>query len=83
MRKYNGKSNICGNIIEKYRLEKGLSREEFAQKLQLAGLNIDRTHVLRIEKGKVVVKDFELIIFCEILGIEFIELKKEIYKNKE
>lgn len=83
MRKLNGKSNISGKVIEKYRLDKNMSREDLAQKLQLCGLNIDRTHVLRIEKGKVIVKDFELMIICEILDIDYAELKNELYKNKD
>ncbi len=75
MRKYNGKSNIVGPIIEDYRDNKHISREELAKKLQLEGLNIDRTHILRIEKGSVILKDFELITIGKILDIDLNELK--------
>jgi len=69
MRKYNGKSNLCGQIIEKYRTEQNMSRENLAEQLQLLGLNIDRTHILRIEHGKVILKDFELLAICKVLKI--------------
>lgn len=76
MRKYNGKSNVCGQIIEQYRLEKDMSREKLAEKLQLKGLNIDRNHIYLMEKGRVIIKDFELIIICQILNIDYKELEK-------
>lgn len=81
MRKYNGKSNVCGEIVEKTRLAKNMSREDLAKKLQLAGLNVDRTHILRIEKGRVIVKDFELLIICNVLGINYTSLESELNRN--
>ena len=48
MRKVNNKSNICGKIIENKRLSKNLSREELAEKMQLMGLNVDRSFIYRI-----------------------------------
>jgi transcriptional regulator, XRE family len=75
MRKYNNKSNISGKIIEQSRLEKNMSREELAEKLQLMGINIDRNHIYRIEKEIVIVKDFELIAICRILNIDYKKLE--------
>lgn len=77
MRKYNEKSNMSGKLIEKYRKENNLSRDELANKLQLLGINIDRTGILRIEKNEVILKDFELIAIGKILGIDYTELEKE------
>jgi len=74
MRKFNNKSNITGKIVEKYRLQKDMSREDLAHKLQLMGLNIDRSHLLRLEKNKVIVKDFELLAICKILDIKYEDL---------
>lgn len=75
MRKYNNKSNISGKVIEQSRLEKNMSREELAEKLQLMGINIDRNHIYRIEKEIVIVKDFELIAICRILNIDYKKLE--------
>lgn len=41
MRKYNNQSNISGKIIEQYREELKMSRDELASQLQLLGINID------------------------------------------
>ena len=81
MRKYNGKSNISGIVIEKYRNVRGLSREELAEKLQLLGINCDRTSIYRIETGKVILKDFELLTICKVLKINYVDLEKQINKN--
>ena len=64
-----------GKIIEEYRLKNDMSREDLSKKLQLMGINIDRNNVYRIEKGKVLLKDFELIAFCKILNINYSDLK--------
>ena len=82
MRKYNNKSNISGKIIEKYREDQGISRDELASKLQLLGINIDRTGILRIENNKVILKDFELLAICRILKINYKDLENELnYKS--
>lgn len=78
MRKYNGKSNVSGKIIQKYRELQNMSREELAEKLQLLGISYDRTTVYRIENGKSLIKDFELLTICKILKIDYIELEKQI-----
>ena len=82
MRKFNGKSNISGSIIEKYRKLKNMSREDLAEKLQLLGLNIDRFSIYRIEKNEIILKDFELICICKILKIDYHELENELEKKE-
>ena len=75
MRKYNGLPNVSGKIIEEYRLKNDMSREDLSKKLQLMGINIDRNNVYRIEKGKVLLKDFELIGIAKALDIDLNKLK--------
>ena len=81
MRKFNEKSNLAGNVIKKYRLKNNLSGEELAKQLQLKGLDVDRSYIFRIEKHKAIIKDFELIHICEVLGINYQDLRDEL--NKE
>lgn len=76
MRKYEGKSNVTGNFIAKALDNKNMSKEDLCRQLQLEGINIDRWHLYKIINGKVIVKDFELIIICKILKIDFNELKE-------
>lgn len=78
MRKYNNKSNISGKIIEQYREKLKMSRDELASQLQLLGINIDRTSILRIENNQVILKDFELVAICKILKINYKDLENEL-----
>lgn len=79
MRKYEGKSNVSGEFIEKILREKNMTKEDLCRKLQLAGLNIDRWHLYKIINKKVILKDFELIIICKILDIDLNDLKKLVH----
>ena len=63
MRKYEGKSNVSGEFIERILREKNMTKEDLCRKLQLNGINIDRWHLYKIINGKVILKDFELIFF--------------------
>ena len=74
MRKFNNKSNISGNLIKQIREDKGISKEDLCKQLQLLGINIDRVHLYRIENGRVILKDFELIAICKILNINMDQL---------
>lgn len=78
MKKYNGKSNVIGNLIHKYRKDKGLSKAELSRRLQLHAVYLDSTELKRIETGNMIVKDFELIGLCKVLDINYDDLKNSI-----
>ena len=80
MRKYEGKSNVSGEFIERILREKNMTKEDLCRKLQLNGINIDRWHLYKIINGKVILKDFELIIIHNILDVDFNNLKDLIKK---
>ncbi len=61
--------NLCGERVREVRLRMGLSQEELAAKLQLAGLQLGQMAVSRIETGKRVVPDFELPVLAEVLRV--------------
>lgn len=69
-----GKCNASGAVIRQLREKAGLSQEELAAKLQLAGLNLNQKSVSRIETGDRVVPDFELIFFSEVLDVPICKL---------
>ena len=48
----NGANNLCGKTIARYRTELGKSQRELADLLQIAGLDIDKNAIQRIEAGK-------------------------------
>ena len=76
MKKYEGKkSNVIGNLIKKYREEKGLEKIEVSRMLQLHAVYLDSTEFKRIEDGTQIVKDFELIGLCKVLDVNYDDLK--------
>ncbi len=80
MRKINGKSNLCGEYLKNRRIEKNLNRSQLEKKLQLLGLSITVDYIYRIETNRIILKDFELIVFSLALDINLNELKN-LYNN--
>ena len=65
----NGTCNASGPAIRALREKAGISQEQLAAKLQLAGLNLNQKAVSRIETGDRVVPDFELNYFATVLDV--------------
>lgn len=79
MKKYEDtKSNVTGNLIREYRNKMKLKPIQLCELLQLHAVYIDSTELKRIEDGKQIVKDFELLGFCKVLDIDYDELKSKI-----
>ena len=79
MKKYsNDKRNVIGQLINDYRTKKNISKIELSKMLQLHAVYLDTTELKRIEDGKMIVKDFELIGLCKVLDINYDELKNVI-----
>lgn len=66
-----GKNNVCGTQITKYRKEIGKSQRQLADTLQLLGLDIDKNAIQRIEAGKRFVTDIELIYFSKAFNVSY------------
>lgn len=71
-----GSNNVCGKNIAAFRKNLQISQRELADRLQLAGLDVDKNAVQRIECGKRFVTDIELIVLAKVLDIEITELLK-------
>ncbi|MCM1266668.1 MAG: helix-turn-helix domain-containing protein [Bacteroidales bacterium] len=69
-----GKNNLCGEKITSLRSNMGISQRELADRLQIAGLDIDKNAVQRIEAGKRFVTDIELKVFSKVFDISIDEL---------
>lgn len=65
----NGRNNICGEQVAKYRIACGLSQRQLAEKLQLLGLDVDKNAIQRIEAGKRFVTDIELVYLANVFQI--------------
>lgn len=66
-----GRNNICGSQIAKYRKEMGKSQRQLADALQLAGLDVDKNAIQRIEAGKRFVTDIELVCLAKVLNVSY------------
>lgn len=63
-----------GRNIRHIREEKGMTQELLSAKLQLAGCDITRSAVAKIEVGQRHLYPDELILLREILGTEYSEI---------
>lgn len=71
-----GSNNICGKRIKKFRerLPEKTSQKQFSDMLQIAGLDVDKNAVQRIESGDRFVTDIELKMIARVLGVSYQEL---------
>lgn len=66
-----GRNNICGTQIAKYRKQTGKSQRQLADALQLSGLDVDKNAIQRIEAGKRFVTDIELSYMVKVLNVSY------------
>lgn len=76
-KKFNNKSNVIGQIVKKYRMQKGYTQEQLCQKLDLLGLNLYHSDIYLIENNKRLVRDYEAFAFARVFGITLDELYSE------
>ena len=71
-----GKNNICGQKMKALRLAlpERTSQRVFADYLQLAGLDLDKNAVQRIESGERFVTDIELKVIAQVLNVSYADL---------
>lgn len=67
------RNNICGERVKEYRLSMDgkPSQRQFADMLQLAGLDVDKNAVQRIESGERFVTDIELKVISKVLNVSY------------
>ncbi len=65
-----GRCNLCGQRVAQIRraMRPKVSQRALADRLQLAGIDIDKNAVQRIECGKRFVTDIELKALAQVLG---------------
>ncbi len=71
-----GLNNICGKKIALFRKGLNISQRILADRLQLAGLDVDKNAIQRIECGKRFVTDIELLAISKVLNVTLEELLK-------
>ena len=73
------KNNICGKKVAKLRnaMPEKTSQRKLADSLQLAGLDLDKNAVQRIESGQRFVTDIELRTLARVLNVSYEALLEE------
>ena len=71
-----GTLNLCGKNVARLRMamEPKVSQNKLAGMLQLAGLDLEKNAVQRIESGERFVTDVELKKLAQVLGVSTDEL---------
>lgn len=74
--KNDNRNNICGKNVKLIRQSKTpkMSQRELSDLLQLAGLDVDKNAVQRIESGQRFVTDIELTYLAKALNVSIRDL---------
>ena len=81
--KYNDNLNVIGSKIKYYREINNLSLSQLSDKLQLLGIDIPKNSLQRLEKGKRIIKEYELAGLSKVLKVSTDELLKDFIKELE
>jgi len=66
--------NLAGKYVKEIRESQGITQEQLAVKLEVAGWRVDRFLVSRIERGERQVLDFEAKLIAKVLKVSVAEL---------
>ena len=72
-----GKKNLISQKLIQLRKQKKMSQRDLAGKLQLAGYDMDKNVITRIETGQRYVTDIELCALSKILNVCIEDLIEE------
>lgn len=72
--KFNEMHNITGQRIKELRIQRGLTQEQLAARMQTAGIQINQKAISRIESGDRIITDYELMCLAEILRVSINQL---------
>lgn len=61
--------NIIGKKVRELRIQKGLTQDQLAAKLEINEIKIDRIVISRIESGNRFVSDYELLEIAKALDV--------------
>ena len=71
---FGNNKNIIGKNLKSIRKEKHLTQCDLAAKMQIYNINMDQQMISKIENNSRIVTDYELVCFCQILGVDVNEL---------
>lgn len=66
-----GEKNLISQRLIALRKQENLSQRDLARKLQLAGFDMDKNVITRIETNKRYVTDIELRALCQVFNVSY------------
>ncbi len=75
-------TNIAGPVIRRLRVARGWTQADLAAKLQLFGLELERSDVAKLESQLRSIFDFELFILSAVLEVSPADLNPGLKKTK-
>ena len=74
-----GRANLCGRHLAQMRvaMTPKCSQRQFAEKLQLEGLDLDKNAIQLMEAGKRTVTDIESKVIAKVLGVTADDLLRD------
>ena len=66
-----GEKNLVSSRLIELRRQQNISQRDLAHKLQLAGYDMDKNVITRIETNKRYVTDIELRALSQVLGVSY------------
>ncbi len=79
--KYDGKLNVIGDKVKLLRQQNNWSLSVLSDKLMLLGLDIPKSSINNIEKGKRVVREYEFYALCKVFNISMNEMLNTFIEN--
>lgn len=76
-----GRNNICGKQVARFRKAMNISQRQLADLLQLEGLDINKNAIQRMESGERFVTDIELVVLSKVLNHPVDELLADAPKE--
>lgn len=75
---FNNSYNVIGKNIKEIRKKNKITQEELCARMQVEGFQISRSDISKLENGKKLIADFEIIGFAKCLKVSILELFKNI-----
>ena len=70
----NEPTNICGPVVARLRRKKGLTQEDLQQRCKIAGWQVARSVLAKVEKQRRSVSDRELVMLARALRVKVAQL---------
>ena len=75
---FNNSYNIIGTTIKTIRKRNKITQEDLCARMQVMGYQISRSDISKLENGKKMITDFEIVGFMKALKVSLLDLFKDV-----